>query len=104
VAVVFVLLLGIASVRAGDPSRSDDETHGRGATPDYARVFAQDVVKRLDIRVTGADWGRLVTDMTDMAGAYGAMSGGPSRGGFNIMPDPLAAAACDGRLEGRVWL
>ena len=29
----------------------DDDTHSRDAVPDYARVFAQDDIKRLDIRV-----------------------------------------------------
>jgi spore coat protein H len=100
VAAGFVLLVGLASVKAGVPAQRDEDTHGREATPDYARVFAQDVVKRLDIRVTSTDWARLVADMTDMAGAYGAMSGGPGRGGFNVMPDPMAVAACDGHLEG----
>ena len=69
VARVFVLFLGLVSAGAGDPQQREEDTHGRAATPDYARVFAQDVVKRLDIRVTAADWERLVADMTEMAGA-----------------------------------
>ena len=99
VAGVFVLYLGLASAGAGDPQGRDEDTHGREATPDYARVFAQDVVKRLDIVVTAADWDRLVADMTEMAGPYG---GAEARGGFNVMPDPAAVAACDGRVEGDV--
>lgn len=96
----FVLFLGLASAGAGDSQARNDDTHGRKATPDYARVFAQDVVKRLDITVTAADWDRLVADMTEMAGGYGSAGGGPGRGGFNVMPNPAAVAACDGRLEG----
>lgn len=99
VAAVFVLSVGLISSRAGAPQQRDEATHGRDATPDYARVFAQDVVKRLDIRVTAVDWGRLVADMSQMAGAYGA-GGGLGRGGFNVMPDPATVAACDGRVEG----
>jgi spore coat protein CotH len=76
-----------------------DDTHGRDAEPDYARVFAQDVVRRLDIRVTPADWDRLVADMTQMAGPKGAAGVG-GRGMFNIAPDPAAVASCGGRLEG----
>ena len=76
VAGVFVLYLGLASAGAGDPQGRDEDTHGREATPDYARVFAQDVVKRLDIVVTAADWDRLVADMTEMAGPYGSRGGG----------------------------
>ena len=104
VAGVFVCL-GLASARAGDPQKRDEETHGRDATPDYALVFAQDVVKRLDIAVTSGDWDRLVSDMTEMAGPYGAgggVGGGGGRGGFVFMPDPAAAAACEGRVEGDV--
>ena len=97
-----VVCLGLASAGAGDPQGRDEETHGRDATPDYARVFAQDVVKRLDIAVTAGDWDRLVADMTEMAGPYGAGGGmgGGGRGGFVFMPDPAAAAACEGRVEG----
>ncbi len=78
VAGVFVLFLGLVSAGAGDPQQREEDTHGRAATPDYARVFAQDVVKRLDIRVTAADWERLVADMTEMAGTYGTAGGGPA--------------------------
>jgi hypothetical protein len=63
----------LASTTARTQQR--DATHGRDAEPDYARVFAQDAVKRLDIRVTAADWERLVADMTEMAGPQGAMGG-----------------------------
>jgi spore coat protein CotH len=82
-----------------------DDTHGRDAVPDYARVFAQDTVKRLDVQVAAANWERLVADMTEMAGARGAgaVGGGlgGGGGGFNVMPDPQATAACQGRLEGQ---
>jgi len=65
--------------------------HGRDAQPDYDRVFAQDVVKRLDIRIAPAEWARLIADMTDMAGAFGG-----DRSGFGAAPDP---APC-GRVRG----
>ena len=74
----------------------DDDTHGRDAVPDYSRVFAQDVVKRLDLRIAAADWERLAADMTDMAGPFGV--GG--FGGVNMAPDPAAIAACAGLVEG----
>ena len=72
-----------------------DETHGRNAEPDYDRVFAQDVVKRLDIRIAPAEWARLIADMTDMAGAFGG-----DRSGFDAAPDPARVAACGGLVEG----
>lgn len=100
VAGVFVLVLSLAVPGAGGSQRWEEATHGRTATPDYARVFAQDVVKRLDIRVAAADWARLVADMTEMAGAYGAAGGGVGPGGVDIAPDPAAVAACNGRVEG----
>jgi spore coat protein H len=50
----------------------DPATHGRSAQPDYARVFPQDRVSRLDLQVTAADWQQLMDDMTGMAGAFGA--------------------------------
>jgi len=77
----------------------DDDTHGRDAVPDYARVFAQDTIKRLDIHVTAADWNRLVADMTEMAGPR-EDAGGGGRGGFDFVPNPAAIAACEGQVEG----
>ena len=50
----------------------DPTTHGRGAEPDYGRVFPQDRVSRLDLQVTAADWQQLMDDMTALAGAFGA--------------------------------
>src|SRR5688572_27133880 len=73
-----------------------DETHGRDAEPDYERVFGQEEVKRLDLRIAAADWGRLVADMTEMVGAFGA-----DRGGIGMAPDPARIAACTGMVEGR---
>lgn len=96
----FVLLcLGLLVARPASQSRSA-ETHGRDAKPDYDRVFAQDTVKRLDIRITAADWNRLTADMAEMAGPFGSARTGGSGGGFNAPPDPLATAACSGLMEG----
>ena len=95
-AVVWVVFAPAGLVHA-TPGRDADDTHGRDAFPDYARVFAQDEVKRLDIRVSAADWDRLVADMTEMAGPRGTAGGG--RGGFVAMPNPEAVAACSGRVE-----
>ena len=60
-----VLAIAIsAHARASRPRGWDDATHGRDAAPDYARVFAADRVKRLDIAVTAADWAAMMADMT----------------------------------------
>ena len=69
--------------------------HGRDAQPDYDRVFAQDVVRRLDIRIAPAEWARLIADMTDMAGAFGG-----DGSGFGAAPDPARVGACAGLVEG----
>jgi len=77
----------------------DDDTHGRDAEPDYARVFNQDRVSRIDIKVSAGDWQRLVADMTDMAGPFGR-GGGPRAGFAAFEPPAEAIAACTGKTEG----
>lgn len=94
-----ILCFGPLVATPASQSRSAD-THGRDAKPDYDRVFAQDTVKRLDIRVTAEDWSRLTADMTEMAGPFGSANTGGRGGGFNAQPDPLAATACAGLVEG----
>jgi hypothetical protein len=76
-----------------------DDTHGRNATPDYARVFPENIVKRLDIQIASADWERLRADMAEMVGASGVEGGGRQGG---VPPDPLRGAACTGLVEGSV--
>lgn len=95
-ALVVVAVLAVTALASAQRGWSH-ETHGRDATPDYDRVFAPDVVKRLDIRVAAADWDRLTADMTEMVGPFGA---GGGRGGFNIIVDPAASVACTGLVEG----
>ena len=60
--------------------RGDADTHGRDATPDYGRVFIQDQVSRLDLKIAASDWQIVIDDMTDMAGA----AGGQLEGGSNL--------------------
>lgn len=38
------------------PEGWTEETHGDTASPDYGAVFAQDVVKRIDLVIDPADW------------------------------------------------
>ena len=94
---IAALALGTTIAVSGQSGWSDG-THSRNAVPDYDRVFAQDVVKRLDIRVTSADWQRLVDDMTQLAGPFGRGRG--AGGGVNIVIDQAAVAACAGLVEG----
>jgi spore coat protein H len=97
--------LAIVVAIAGLSAQRDD-THGRDAVPDYGKVFNQDSVGRLDIRMAAADWDALVADMNSMAGQMGAARGGgmvpPVQGGGGQLPAAAAEAiaACSGRTEG----
>jgi hypothetical protein len=87
---------------------AQDDTHSRNAPPDYARVFNQDRVGQLDLRIAASDWQALIADMQEMAGQSGGQlgggnppgggAGGPG-GGFPA-PSADAVAACSGRIEG----
>ena len=104
-AAVAVMLMS-AGVLSGAQARQgwDDDTHGRDAVPDYARVFPRDRVNRLDIEVGPADWQRLVDDMTDMAGPFGRALGRPGGLTTRIEPPPEAMAACAGKARRCVHL
>src|SRR5687768_6738304 len=86
-ALVCVGLWGIDRVAASDR----EKTHGRTAEPDYRRVFDQNVVKRLDIKMAASDWQVVLADMQSMAG--------PSGFGLNVGASAEQIAACGGRLE-----
>ena len=62
------------------------DTHGRDATPDYGRVFIQDQVSRLDLKIAASDWQIAIDDMTDMAGAAGGQFGGGQQPGGGQPP------------------
>ena len=82
----------VAALAAAGAARSGDEdTHGRDAVPDYARVFNQDQVGRLDVRIDATDWQAVLADMQNMAG--------PSGFGLNVPFSNEQFAACAGRLE-----
>jgi spore coat protein H len=107
-----LVVLGCAFALRGLAAQDRDDSHGRNATPDYARVFAQDRVGRFDIRVEASDWQIVLADMASMAGPRG-QSGQPGGGGVVVPPgggqqpgipvfNPGAIAACAGALEGNV--
>ena len=84
--------VALASPTVDRLTASDREaTHGRDADPDYRRVFDQNVVKRLDIRMAASDWQVVLADMQSMAG--------PSGFGLNVGASTEQIAACTGRLE-----
>ncbi|WP_248723439.1 CotH kinase family protein [Seonamhaeicola sp. ML3] len=59
------------------------ETHGKDAEPNFSEVFADNVVKRIDIVFTEERWQIMLNDMTDTYGSFGSggSSGGPGGGG-----------------------
>ncbi len=75
----------------GAPTRGAQDVRSRDAEPDYGRVFNQDVVNRLDIRMAADDWQAILADMQSMAG--------PSGLGLNVPFSADQLAACGGRLE-----
>jgi hypothetical protein len=87
---------------------AQDDTHSRNAPPDYARVFNQDRVGQIDLRVAASDWQASIADMQDMAGQSGGQTGGGNLpgggaggpGGGIPAPSADAVAACSGRIEG----
>ena len=109
-----VMGFGISGVEQEGARAADQDTHGRNATPDYARVFNQEQVGRLDVTITASDWQALVDDMISMAGAQGGQTTGAPGPGGNPNPGPgpgggggpivtfpqEAIAACTGLMEG----
>ena len=85
-----VMGFGISGVEQVGARAADQDTHGRDATPDYARVFNQEQVGRLDVTITASDWQALVDDMTSMAGAQGGQTTGAP--GPRRQPEPWARA------------
>ncbi|BAH38826.1 hypothetical protein GAU_1784 [Gemmatimonas aurantiaca T-27] len=85
------------------PPETDDgwseASHGSAAAPNYAEVFADDVVRRLDIQMTAAQWSSVRANMTALWGFdFGAR--GP---GFAIPrkdPDYIDVTL---RSHGRTW-
>jgi spore coat protein H len=76
-----------------------EETHGIREEPDYLRVFPQDYVKRLDIRIDPSDWVLLWQDMTTNFGPFGAGQQIPDN-----LDDPSSRfIPCDIFFEGKQW-
>jgi hypothetical protein len=88
---ILLLAVGMTGLVSLSARGRDEDPHRRDAEPDYARVFNQTSVGRLDLRMDAADWQRVLADMQNMAG--------PSGFGLNVGFSPDQIAACAGRLE-----
>jgi len=96
-----------------DPDRPEgwtEVTHGNNASPNYDVVYAQDVVKRIDLIIDPADWQAMLDDRT---AAYGPFNSGLAAfidllGGGNPdewvmdLPDPIYQP-CTLICEGKNW-
>ncbi len=73
------------------PAGWQEASHSRGATPDYARVFAEDRVHRIDIQMSAASKQTMLDDLEMLLGDMTMMGGNPSPGpGQEGMPrNPL---------------
>ena len=52
------------------PEGWTEATHGNEAEPDYATVFPQDEVNRIDIRISAENWQVMLDDMTENYGEF----------------------------------
>ena len=85
-----VLFIGCGSVTTSNDTSDDstvsltdtdfdatdwtDETHSKNVDPNYAEVFSDTEVKRLDFVVTSERWQSMLDDMTDTYGTFGSSS------------------------------
>ncbi len=58
------------------------ETHSNNAAPNFAMVFTDNEVKRIDLVITQDRWQAMVDDMIGLYGSFGVNTGGPG-GGFS---------------------
>ena len=73
-----------ADAEAEHPADWNEATHGKDAEPDYAVVFPQDSVNRIDITLTTEAWADLQAEMSAQFGEQGAgdQGSGPGRAEF----------------------
>jgi len=79
-------LLGKSSV-VGRPAGWSENSHGKDTLPDYARVFPQDQVKKMEITLSAADWKLMQENMTQLFGDPSSQTGpGGMRTPGNFQP------------------
>ena len=93
-------LAGVSLDENGRPVGWAEKTHSRDATADYAVVFPDGKVNRLDITIAPADWQAMQDDMVAKYGEPGAQGGGagfPGGGNRAELPvprNPSCGSAC----------
>ncbi len=66
----------------GRPVGWSEISHGNDTAPDYARVFPQDRVNRIEIKIAAQDWKLMQDNMTELFGSGGSGPGGGPGSGF----------------------
>lgn len=80
------------------------DTHSKSADANYAEVFADEAIKRIDIVISDDRWQSMLDDMTTTYGAFGVGSNtGPGGGGLiETDEDPIMVPA-EVLYEGKEW-
>lgn len=66
-----------------------DTTHGDDVAPDYATVFPQDAVNRIDITLSAKDWEAMLADMSNLYGEFGQGAGSGNQQNNTRQDNPL---------------
>jgi hypothetical protein len=72
----------------GRPVGWTEATHSKQGPPDYAMVFPEGAVRRIDVTIAPSNWQAMLDDMTSNYGAFGTggQGGGPGPIGGAIPP------------------
>ena len=68
-----------------DPTDWTDASHSKDADPDFAEVFEDNTIKRLDIVISPQRWQSMLDDMTDTYGTFGSRANGPGGMGGGLV-------------------
>jgi len=77
-----------------------EATHSKDAEPNFAEVFSDTEVKRLDFVVTSERWQSMLDDMTAIYGTFGSLSRNPTL--IDTDEDPIFVPA-DIYYKGKQW-
>ena len=80
-------------------------THSNDADPNFAEVFEDNAVKRIDIVVTSSRWQAMLADMTNLYGTFGSSGGGggPGGGGTSFSDQDPVFVPAEVFYEGKEW-
>ncbi|WP_416866803.1 MAG: CotH kinase family protein [Imperialibacter sp.] len=80
-------------------------THSNDADPNFAEVFEDNAVKRIDIVVTSSRWQAMLADMTNLYGTFGSSGsgGGPGGGGTSFSDQDPVFVPAEVFYGGKEW-